>query len=245
MDNTVVNNVDNTPTASERKVEMISTSMLSTTSKNSTGEKIVSGNRIIDMEILSSVINILICPSCRRGNMTLNEVYKKKKGLASFLTFQYIHCEHSIETYTSNRCTANKNLNTRIASSMRACGQGYAGLEKFSSLMNFPMPMTANNYDKIVKKLLPATTSVAAVTMQDTYDDLHAAEDAETTSSINTAVSWVGSWHRRGHASLNDVVTVISMKNGNVLDVEAMSRVCKRCTLNEELRIKDPEPYDI
>ena len=47
MDNTVVNNVDNTTTASERKVEMISTS---TPSKNSSGEKIVPGNRIIDME---------------------------------------------------------------------------------------------------------------------------------------------------------------------------------------------------
>ena len=41
MDNTVVNNVLNGATASERKVEMISTS---TPSKNSTGEKIVSGN---------------------------------------------------------------------------------------------------------------------------------------------------------------------------------------------------------
>ena len=72
MENAVVNNVDNAATASERKVEMITTSTLS---KSSTGEKIVSGNKIIDMEILSSVINMLICPSCRQGNMTLNEVY--------------------------------------------------------------------------------------------------------------------------------------------------------------------------
>ena len=99
MDNTVVNNVHNGATASERKVEMISTS---TPSKNSTGEKIVSGNWIIDMEMLSLVINMLICPSCRQSNMTLNEVYKKKKGLASFLTFHWIRCKHSIETYTSN-----------------------------------------------------------------------------------------------------------------------------------------------
>ena len=87
MDNTAVNNADNAAAASERKVKMKSTSA---PSKNSTGEKIVSGNRIIDMEILSSVMNMLICPSCRQGNMTLNEVCKKKKGLASFLTFQCI-----------------------------------------------------------------------------------------------------------------------------------------------------------
>ena len=76
----------------------------------------------------------------QEGNMTLNKVYRKKRGLASFLSFQCIRCQHSIETYTSNRCTANKNsfdVNSRIAYSTRACGQGYAGLEKFSSLINF------------------------------------------------------------------------------------------------------------
>ena len=35
------------------------------------------------------------------------------------------------------------------------------------------------------------------------------------------------------------------MKNGKVLDVEVMRHVCKGCTLNEELRLKDPEAYDI
>ena len=33
---------------------------------------------------------------------------------------------------------------------MRAIGQGYSGLETFTSLMNFPKPDTANNYDKII-----------------------------------------------------------------------------------------------
>ena len=128
---------------------------------------------------------------------------------------------------------------------MRACGQGYAGLKKFSSLLNFPMSMTANNYDKIVKKVLRATKSVAEVTMEDAFGDLHAAEDAKTIGIVNTAVSCDGSWHRRGHSSLDGVVTVISMKNGKASDVGGMSRVCKGCTLNEGLRIKDPEDYDI
>ena len=35
------------------------------------------------------------------------------------------------------------------------------------------------------------------------------------------------------------------MQNGNVLDVGEMSQVCEGCTLNDELRIKDPEAYDI
>ena len=75
--------------------------------------------------------------------------------------------------------------------------------------MNFPMPMTANNYGKIIKKLRCATKSVAKGIMQGAYDDLHTAEDVETTNIANAAVCCDGSWHRRGHSSLNGVVTVI------------------------------------
>ena len=32
---------------------------------------------------------------------------------------------------------------------MRAIGQGYSELETFTSLLNLPEPVTANNYDKI------------------------------------------------------------------------------------------------
>ena len=136
-------------------------------------------------------------------------------------------------------------VNTRIAYTMRISGQKYAGLEKFSSLINSSMPMRANNYDKVVKKLLPATKFVPEVTMQDACDELHAVQDGKTISVVNTAVSCVGSWHRRDHSSLNDIVTVISMKNGKVLDFEAMSWVCKVCGLNEELRIKEHDTYDV
>ena len=34
---------------------------------------------------------------------------------------------------------------------MRACGQGFSGLEKFTSLMNIPRPMAKNNYNKLIK----------------------------------------------------------------------------------------------
>ena len=97
------------------------------------------------------------------------------------------------------------------------------------------MPMTTNNYDKIVKKLLCATKSLAKVTMQGACEDFHEAEDAETASIINTALSLScdGFWHRWGHLSLNDLVRVISMKNRKFLDVEAMSRVSKGYTWDE------------
>ena len=48
---------------------------------------------------------------------------------------------------------------------MRAIGQGYSGLEAFTSLMNLPKPVTANNYDNIINRLVKTTKAVADITM--------------------------------------------------------------------------------
>ena len=52
-------------------------------------------------------------------------------------------------------------------SSMTACGQGYAGLEKLTALMNLPKSMTTNNYDKIVNRLNIIVKEVANEAMRD------------------------------------------------------------------------------
>ena len=43
------------------------------------------------------------------------------------------------------------------------------------------------------------------------------------------AVSCDGTWQRRGFSFSNGCVTAISMDTGKVLDVEPLSKVCKKC----------------
>ena len=50
---------------------------------------------------------------------------------------------------------------------MRACGQGYAGLGRFINDTNFSKPMTSNDYDKIVTKLIAATKEIAETTCEE------------------------------------------------------------------------------
>ena len=84
---------------------------------------------------------------------------------------------------------------------MRACGQGYAGLEKFTSLMNMPKPMTHNNFDKIVKIVSHCSKAVARETMNDAAEEIRKADP----NIVDTGVSVDGSWQRRGFSSLNGV----------------------------------------
>ena len=124
---------------------------------------------------------------------------------------------------------------------MRACGQGYAGLEKLTALMNLPKPMTANNYDKIVNRLNVVAKEVANETMTDVSENLLSKSKDPNHDTVIDTVSCDGSWQKRGYSSLNGVVTVISMDNGKILDIEPMTRTCKSCLLHEKLKTSDPK----
>ena len=125
---------------------------------------------------------------------------------------------------------------------MRACGQGYGGLQTFSAVMDLPGPMTSNNYNKIVDNLSTAAKGVAEETMQEAVRELRSDTDNEPT--IDAEVSCDGTWQRRGYSSRNGVVSVISMKTGKILDVESMNKTCKACCLNENLMNNDPVAYN-
>ena len=146
-------------------------------------------------------------------------------------------CDFCTDFYTSRSYDNTFDLNIRAAYSvMRAIGQGYSGSESFTSLMNLPKPVTGNNFDKIINRLVNTTKAVAYITMQDACEELRA--DSSSDAAKDVEVSSDGTWQRRGYSSLNGVVTVIPIKNGKVLDIEPMSRTCKACALKEPLKKK-------
>ena len=128
---------------------------------------------------------------------------------------------------------------------MRACGQGYAGLENLTALLNLPKPMTVNNYDKIVDRLSVVAKEVANEAMRNASEDLLSkSKDPNDDRVIDTAVSWDVSWQKRGYSSMNGVVTGISMNNGYVLDNEPITRTYKSCLVHEKLKTSDPKRFE-
>ena len=110
--------------------------------------------------------------------------------------------------------------------------------------MNLPKPMTAKNYDKIVNSLNAVVKKVTNETMIDSSDDLLSeGKDLNDATVIETAVSCDGSWQKRAYSSLNGVVTVISVDNAKILDIEATTRTCKSCLLHEKLGTFDPKCF--
>lgn len=132
-------------TVSQKKIQDIATD----TPKQSDSK--ITGNRIIDVEILSDIFHELNCPSCNAGKLRLHEKLNEKKGLASLLVLNCSNdqCDYEKDFYTSKHCRGKFfDVNTRIVYAMRSIGQGYASIEKFNALMNLPKPMVATSYKK-------------------------------------------------------------------------------------------------
>ena len=83
-------------------------------------------------------------------------------------------CRYTSEFYTSKSCGSSQSydINRRLVYTMHAFGQGFAGLEKFTTLMNMPKAMTQNNYDKIVMTVSKCVKLVAKETMADAAEEI-------------------------------------------------------------------------
>ena len=51
---------------------------------------------------------------------------------------------------------------------------------------------------------------------------------------VEVAVSYDGTWHKRGNSSNHGVGVVIAMETGEVLDREVMSRICRECDFRKD-----------
>ena len=119
-------------------------------------------------------------------------------------------------------------LNIRMVFAFREIGKGCKAMSTFSSFMNLPLLMAKSTYSNINNTLHQAYESVAEESMQTAGKELH--ELSEQASEVKDCkVSVDGTWQKRGHSSLNGVVTVIISTIGKCLDVAVMSKFCKSC----------------
>ena len=225
---------------SEKKLSGTSEKISEGTNINKNNSECPTGNRFVDMDILSGVFSIVACPEC--GNK-LKLLETKKQGLSFQLQILCEHgCEwsHSFWTSKKKKKVRNFDVNRRMYYAMRRIGNGYQGLKRFLNLMNHPHPMTETNYGKITNCFNKAVKVVAETIMQDACIEIR----GESPEVVDTGVTNDGTWQKRGFTSYNGAVISISILTGKILDAEAMSRFCQRCLYIETLKTTDPNLYE-
>ena len=198
---------------------------------------------LLDLAKLKGICYVLCCPECKTSGLTLMEDFGKKKGLSIKFILECSSCFWEMEFDSSSTANIpgksrnNMEVNVRMVMAMREIGVGYEGLNMFAINMNMHRPMTKNNYNKIIHSLHESFMNVASESMKVAAEDL---KSKENTGDI--AASFDGSWQKRGHASLNGIVSAISISTGKVLDFEVKSKKCKGCEAHMHLD-KSSEEY--
>ena len=177
---------------------------------------------------------------------------KRKRGLCLLFELTCIHCDWKNEFETSFNSDAITGpgkaisaINTRTVLAFRELGKGHAAIQSFARCMNMPPPMTVKNYNNINDTLHNAyANSVRESTLRAARETKEIiSPDADDNSITDCQVSLDGAWQKRGHASINGVVTLMSKENGKCIDTYTFSKKCKGCQYWES-KINKPGYHD-
>lgn len=137
----------------------------------------------------------------------------------------------------ADRGTSN-DVNRRAVYHSIETGNGYEGLASFCSIMNMPC-LSKPAYYKQLDNILVALEEEAKEEMkkagQELRDFIISKENnvADDGRVIDVAVSFDGTWAKRGFTSLTGIVFALSVDTGKVLDSHCLSKACQKCSLNK------------
>lgn len=182
------------------------------------------------------------------GNITVKEIASQRAGLMSQLLFGCTACHEETIVSTSPSVTSRGTscgVNRRIVYQAIETGTGYEGMATFCSMMNMPC-LSKAAYHKQVENIQVALEEEAKEEMKQAGEELHeymSHENGKTNDGdvLDVAVSFDGTWAKRGFTSLTGIVFVISTDIGKVLDYHVLSKTCQKCSLKKSKCEDDAE----
>ena len=132
--------------------------------------------------------------------------------------------------------------------SCKSNGVGYAQACSFISDLNLPQPTTSCAYYTKLDKLATACTKaleeyfrIIRIIVKEEHLKLEKRRTDVDVDTVDIAVSYDGTWQKRGHTSRNGVFVAIDVLTGYVVDFEVMSNYCQVC---EKRPKKDDSEYN-
>ncbi|KAG8291178.1 hypothetical protein J6590_108179 [Homalodisca vitripennis] len=197
-------------------------------------------NEIIDLSILSEqLLQNTLCKNCKQNGLQISS--ENHVGLASKLVLYCSHCDFSVNFTNTKEIKVpdvNKtffDLNMRLVYGLRCIGKGLLAGQTLCEILNLPQPPTKFAlYNAIIHE---QCKKVAFDSMKNAVEGavegnkIIIEEEMRNTPGVileprDISAGFDGTWQRRGHQSLNGVVTCTSIDSGKVLDVEVLSKYC-------------------
>ena len=236
-----------TPTRSSRKLSRLLADPAATAHSSELSES-PTGYRLINVELLAQ--GLAKVHRCSRGTLRLMELPSSRRGFHSSLVLVCSRCKKQTLLPTSKRTDLEESrgqsfdINRRATFLATQLGLGNAGLEELSFFLGMPQTITGPSYsmhigaiDAAIKRVVESHFYEAAQRLRQSVAEEGEQPDEE--GILDVAVSFDGSWMKRGFTSKYGVVCVISAVTGEVLDFHFMSKFCPAC---EKAKEKDMTP---
>ena len=203
-----------------------------------------SGYRLIDLQVFGEGICSLHCPnmSCPSSTLKLLERPNGQMGFASDLVILCSVCSFEVPVKTSAKPIQDENrgrshdINRRMTYVASQMGFGQSGLDELATYLGMPgglsMPSFQLHLEHIETSLyanIQCHFDKAAEHLKKMIEDEDESSADISSKYFDIAVSFDGSWQKRGHTSIYGVVTVISPLSGEVLDAAVLCKKCVTC----------------
>ena len=109
-------------------------------------------------------------------------------------------------------------------------GGGLSDLESLCADMNMPPPMAPTAYSALVEKIKVAAETQATISMKNAAAEVHELQQKSANEIVDCTAMFDGTWRKRGHSSLQGVVTCITPLTGKVLDYTVLNKICGGCS---------------
>lgn len=191
--------------------------------------------RMVSFTFVVNMVASLACPHCLQTKLHVREslVY----GLASKLQACCAECDEVV--FSEFTCPTLTNgpaydSNNRFVYACKANGLGYEQACSFFADMNLPKPIVVS---KFTNKVLSLAASCARA-LADHFKFVHHIVRSEYVKTgsvsadepvVDIAVSYDGTWQKRGHTSKNGIGVAIDLLTGLVVDFCVLSNFCIVC----------------
>lgn len=189
---------------------------------------------IVDLRVLENALKeVAVCKYC---HCSLSLSRKTLSGLATQISLKCNSCDN-LKKFNNceDVCFQETNtvlglgpsqkfydLNLRLVYGLRTVGKGLTSALSLCGILNLPAP--PSKYHRHELFLGFNVENLCKMSMA------HAVEEAvlqNENNRENLCVAVDGSWQKRGHVSLNGILSVTSVDNGKVMDIQVMSKFCQ------------------
>ncbi len=200
--------------------------------------------------VLVNMLRNLLCPDCKQPGLDFELCTKNRCGFSVKLRVFCNNCQlFNNEQYLcvggSTAANVPFDINTRSVLAFRGIGCGHSAMSDWAGVMNMPYTLSRDSYTKTHERIEVSSSitfdeisNQSRAAIEKAYAELGIHPDGD--GILNVAVSYDGSWQKRGYSSHNGMGFVIELVTGLPFDYEVLSNFCFKFKAVERKDL-DPE----